>query len=387
MAFLRENGQEIIERPELFEPEFTDIVPIRDFSDTRDGPYGTDKYIKLLNLKQLIYPYRADIVDLGDKSDITISMSAGAYITYRASLMENGSLIITSLPEGFTEAKLIVHTNGYEFLIPAEYVHLDNSLIIDRDILITIYCFNEEIFVSHNAIDLTLINVTNSISDIEASIENINNSLQDISYLLGIEELRQRITALEPSIIESFEINDQSTLILDTGTMLTNPVFTWTLSGSPPYSIDLSNIPIETGMLEHTIIGDYSEDTSWVLTSRSRNNLVSTRSVSLNFKDRVYYGSSSNEMLTNNDILALDYNDFESGLSRAATCNINGLYIYYVYPVYLGTVTNIYINGLQVTDYTEWDISFISVTNITSTYKVIRINEEQQTASVQVSWS
>ena len=54
MSFLRENGQEIIERPELLEPTLSDIVPIRDFTDLTDGPFGTDKYLRLSHLKHLI---------------------------------------------------------------------------------------------------------------------------------------------------------------------------------------------------------------------------------------------------------------------------------------------------------------------------------------------
>lgn len=154
MSFLRENGQEIIERPELLEPTLSDIVPIRDFSDVTDGPFGTDKYLRLLTLKHLIYPYKAAVVDLGDQSNIEIDLQNSWYTVYKVNLVGNGVLSVIPDADNFAEARLILATNGYSLSIPAPYVHRDVGYIANSDVLITLFCSDGQIYVEYDVVDL-----------------------------------------------------------------------------------------------------------------------------------------------------------------------------------------------------------------------------------------
>ena len=154
MSFLRENGQEIIERPELLEPTLSDIVPIRDFSDLADGPFGTDKYLRLLHLKHLIYPYKAEVVDLGNQSNIEIDLQDGWYKVYKANLTGNGALSVTADPLNFSEARLILTTNDYSLTIPALYVRRDEPYVVNSDVLVTIFCSGGLVYVEYNVVDL-----------------------------------------------------------------------------------------------------------------------------------------------------------------------------------------------------------------------------------------
>lgn len=200
MSFLRENGQEIIERPELLEPTLSDIVPIRDFTDLTDGPFGTDKYLRLSHLKHLIYPHRAEIVDLGNQSNVAVDLQDGWYKVYKVNLSGNGVLAVTPDLVNFSEARLILITNGYSLTIPAPYVRRDVPYVVNSDVLITIFCSGGQIYVEYNVVDLVsstpnagkipLAGVDGKIADAwvngySSVAEEIDNRTRDDQQLLG----------------------------------------------------------------------------------------------------------------------------------------------------------------------------------------------------------
>lgn len=196
-----------------------------------------------------------------------------------------------------------------------------------------------------------------------------------------------------PTKITFFKINGTTSIVLEKGGSLENPVFTWALTGSAPYILNISgigNVPVtSTGYVDESV---YTQNADWTLTAADKNPLdvdvYAEQTVTLRFKDKVYWGVSTNLVLSNAEVYALGYSAFESGLKRTVTYNATGgRYPYYVYPDYLGPINSAYVNGLRFSDFTESQMTFTNPNGVSSLYRVVRFDNLQHGSSIEVSWS
>lgn len=104
-----------------------------------------------------------------------------------------------------------------------------------------------------------------------------------------------------------------------------------------------------------------------------------TKSVIYYFKYKKYYGTSSNAILTNAQILALGGNAWADSRAMEATifdCT-GGKYPYYVIPSDIYTGLEVWVGGLKNSDITVTDITFTNDEGASKAYKVIRLTNIQ----------
>lgn len=196
-----------------------------------------------------------------------------------------------------------------------------------------------------------------------------------------------------PSKIIFFRVNNMTEIVLEKGGSLQNPVFSWALSGSAPYILNISgigNVPItSTGYVSDDT---YTQNADWTLTAADKNPLnmdvYAEQTVTLRFKDKAYWGVSTNLILTNSEVLALGGSGFSDELKRTVTYNATGgRYPYYVYPERFGPINKAFVNGLSFSDFTEQQMTVTNIYGVSSTYRVVRFDNLQHGSSIEVSWS
>lgn len=104
-----------------------------------------------------------------------------------------------------------------------------------------------------------------------------------------------------------------------------------------------------------------------------------TKSVIYYFKYKKYYGTSSNAILTNAQILALGGDAWADSRAMEATifdCT-GGKYPYYVIPSDIYTGLEVWVGGLKNSDITVTDITFTNDEGASKAYKVIRLTNIQ----------
>lgn len=207
-----------------------------------------------------------------------------------------------------------------------------------------------------------------------------------------IDDLYDFLTYKAP-IIDFFKINDTTSIVLEKGSTLVNPTFTWSISNPPLTRLNISPLVGDMNLDEtsYTDERSYANDFDWTLTAIATTPIGSTvttnKIVTLRFKDKVYWGVTPDLTVTASELL-LASNAFESGKARIVNYNATiGGYPYYAYPDRFGPITAAYVNGFSFSDYTESTINFSNVYGVTSLYRIVRFDTEQHGSNIEVSWS
>jgi hypothetical protein len=193
---------------------------------------------------------------------------------------------------------------------------------------------------------------------------------------------------VEPAIT-SYEINGAASATIERGASLTDPVLTWTLDGSAPETQSIDNgvgiVPV--GTLTKTVTGTFTTAQTWNLTvdgtSPAGNPNSDTLGVSLNVRQKRYWGASVETSLDNAEVLALS-SEFATSRGKSVTFDCTGgRYVYYAYPASFGLPT-VKVGGLDFTAWTKTDLSFTNASGYTEAYYVIRFDNLQNGAAIQV---
>jgi hypothetical protein len=189
--------------------------------------------------------------------------------------------------------------------------------------------------------------------------------------------------------ISSYLINGSSSITIEKGASLTDPVLTWTLSGNTPESqtIDQGVGDITVGTLTKTVTGTFTTSISWGLsvvdTPPSGSPVTASASAPLNVRQKRYWGVSASTSLDNAGVLGLS-NEFASSRGKSVTFDATGgRYVFYAYPASFG-LPNVTVNGLSFSDWTKTDLSFTNASGFTEAYYVIRFNNLQNGAAIAV---
>lgn len=195
-----------------------------------------------------------------------------------------------------------------------------------------------------------------------------------------------------PPSIGFFKVNGSTDLILETGSILENPVFTWSLSGASPSFLNISNVgTVNPEATSYTYSGTYSTNVDWVLTAIATNpieqDIYVRKTATLRFKDKVYWGTSADLIITEQELLE-KFSAFESGLQKTITYNATGgRYPYYAYPDRFGAINEVYVNGFYFSDYTESKLTITNSSGASSLYRIVRFDTLQHGSSIEVTWS
>lgn len=226
-------------------------------------------------------------------------------------------------------------------------------------------------------INLYLINNGNSGGcDIDIDVDHI---LYNTASDTNIKTVRDALDKLlyVPIQINSFSNSNPQ---LERGQVITSLTLNWALNKGV-ITQKLNGSIITNTLRTYVINSTINSNTSFTLEVSDDKNSTS-RSTSVSFFSKRFYGVNSKESLTSADILTLN-GELSTSRGQSRVFNCSGQYIYIAYPQSFGAAT-FKVNGLSST---AWEESAINVTNqygFTETYRVYRSTYLQNGSGIAV---
>lgn len=153
-----------------------------------------------------------------------------------------------------------------------------------------------------------------------------------------------RLNNLEyiPQTITSFTNNINN---IEKGNVVTSITFSFNFNKTPTTASINNSVGTVTGNSKVATV-NINTNTTYTLTASDGTTTV-TANTSVNFLNKIYWGTSANTSLNNSGVLGLSNNTLSNTKSRTITVNGNSQYIYYCYPVSMGDATFTF-NGSSV---------------------------------------
>lgn len=128
-----------------------------------------------------------------------------------------------------------------------------------------------------------------------------------------------------------------------------------------------------------------TNDITYTITARDDQETEVTKSTSIKFLDKIYFGSSSSDSITNAQILSFD-SKLASNYTLTNTFDCSGgKYIYIVVPKAFGLTTSKFkIGGLDNSAWSTTEITFTNASGYTSQYVIFKFNELQNGSAIKV---
>lgn len=233
---------------------------------------------------------------------------------------------------------------------------------------------------------------TTQIKDSPLTHEEMDGNFKSLD--LAIDEVMLTLSELTftPTSISTFFVSGQNTTILETGTVVPSVSLTWALSGgSSSQTIDnnIGNIP--NGITTVLAVGPFSTTQTWNLTVTSISpvsvSYTKTKTATLSFQQKRYWGVSTLSALTNSDILSLN-SEFATTKSKQIVYDATGgRWLYYAYPASFGPLQFVSVNNFPFSDYSEMLITLTNSSGYDELYRLISFNRLQNGTSIPVVWS
>ncbi len=185
-------------------------------------------------------------------------------------------------------------------------------------------------------------------------------------------------------VINSFT-NDVGTVELGSSVAATR--LSWTLN-KVMTTLNLSNGigDIDPDLDFYDVTGPWTTDQTWTLTAGDGTN-TTQRSTSVLFRRKRHWGASALTSLTSSDILALSGSEFATSFNKAITYDCTGgKYPYFAYPSAFGIPAAVTVGGLAFSDFSVDVVSHTNSSGHTENYNVLRFNNLQNGANIQVVW-
>ncbi|MBB6003843.1 hypothetical protein [Arcicella rosea] len=206
----------------------------------------------------------------------------------------------------------------------------------------------------------------NKVSQLDSELDSIEDRLEDLEYL--------------PIVINSFT---NSINIVEKGSIINSIVFNYSLNKTP------SSLSIDNGIGAVTSNSftknglNISVNTIFTLSASDEKNTV-TKTSTIRFDNRMYYGSSPNTSFTNADILALQNSVLVNSKNRTVTINGNGEYPIIAYEASLGDATFI-MNGLVNNGFVKTQQNITNASGYTALFNVYRMINIQNSSNIQIA--
>lgn len=162
----------------------------------------------------------------------------------------------------------------------------------------------------------------------------------------------------------TFEIGSTQTINLSWG--YNRDIKSQTLNGE---ELDIS---INTAKFENV-----KENTDYTLQSVSVGDRTTTKTTSVNFALKKYWGVSDKETLTNAEVLALSKDWAKREQAPTEFDCTGGKYVFYIIPAAMTPGIQFWIGGLRVTDWIEISQEVNNVYNYKEVYSVYRLANKQ----------
>lgn len=174
---------------------------------------------------------------------------------------------------------------------------------------------------------------------------------------------------------------------VELGTTVTAVTLAWTLNKSMT-SLALDHGPGSVlGLTSKPLTGlTLTTETTYTLTAGDGQNTTSAQTT-VAFRNKRYWGVSASESLDNAGILELT-SEFATNYDKAVTYDATGgKYLYYAFPASFGTPSHVTVGGLPFSDFTVSTLEFTNVSGHTESFNVIRLNNRQTGAAINVNWT
>ena len=107
----------------------------------------------------------------------------------------------------------------------------------------------------------------------------------------------------------------------------------------------------------------------------------------ISFSPKRYWGVSTNASMVDSGIIAMSQ-EFSGSKSKSVSYDCTGgRYFYFCYPSSSGMPANVTVGGLAFSDYTVTTQSFTNASGYTQNYNVVRCNNLQTGAAINVVWA
>lgn len=202
----------------------------------------------------------------------------------------------------------------------------------------------------------------------------------------GFTALDARLAALETVSIDSLTVEGGA--VYELGESVT-PTLDWTLGG--PGSVtaqEVSGAAVAPGTLSWTAPAAITADTPYTLTVTDASDRDVSRSVTVDFRNRVFWGASDSLVTDSAGVLALDGGGSALATARArsfAVTTEGAQYVYYAYPAAWGAPGEVSAYGFP-TSVTVTTISLTTAAGHTEEYQLLRLDQAQTgTVPMEVS--
>ncbi|QPM89161.1 hypothetical protein [Pseudooceanicola algae] len=202
--------------------------------------------------------------------------------------------------------------------------------------------------------------------------------------------------------IEQFETITPTGLALAGGTVrekgeTVTPELSWVQTKSSVYaavsaqSVDDGGGPESVGTGDTSWEGDdVTEDTTFTVEITDALARTSEASITLDFRNRLFWGASANATLTSAQIIALAGAGLSNVLARAMSIAASGgaPYVYYAWPLVYGDPSSVKVGGfaLDGAGYTLATVSVSTAAGHVEDYRVLRLAQQQSgTVLLEVS--
>lgn len=161
-----------------------------------------------------------------------------------------------------------------------------------------------------------------------------------------------------------------------------NKTFTWAISNEDNLLENSIILNGETGVANtgsrvqntETIRKDKMATHDFTISAKSSTNEVLNSSIRYTWLGKGYWGVNSNNVVTDDDIKAMDSELVASNKRTVKYDGAGGKYAYYAYPAELGELAKVTVGSFEITDYTLETRNIINSNGVSVAMLVYRIN-------------
>ena len=167
-------------------------------------------------------------------------------------------------------------------------------------------------------------------------IQNVNSNVNKIAVetAAALAAINERLANMEgDEVVDILSFTASPNICEIGGTE--NIVLTWIIRGTPA-AVTLNGRPV-TG--NQYTAENVQSDTEFILSVTSEKGIVVTKKVSVSFVNHIYYGKTSDPVISRSTVKGLAFDEFTDDVTREITVkNLNDEYVIYAYPKRLGPV-------------------------------------------------
>ena len=189
----------------------------------------------------------------------------------------------------------------------------------------------------------------------------------------ALDGIMAKVDYIKPEIT-SFTSTAQA--VYEVGEKVSSVTFNWTTNKDITTQTLTDCSLADTNVRTVTYTNEISSNKTFTLTVGDGQNTAS-KSVSITFKNKIYFGSSTIPSSFNSAfILGLSNNQFATGKNGIYTINVaNNEYGFLAYPSSFGNISSVYIGGFETEVENCGTISFTNASGGTTNYNICRTKQ------------